>query len=80
MTQTVIKIGNSAGVTIPKNILTQLKLKPGSKVVVEPDSMGGIVVRKKGAVGKSSITPGFVDIVNRVNKRYASSFRELAKK
>ena len=82
MLQKVIKIGNSAGVTISQALRKKLGINPGSEVIVE-EGVGGssINIRKKGSKAySSSITPEFVEMVKRINKRYGPAFKELAKR
>ncbi len=45
-TQTVYQAGNSTAVTIPKEIVRQLNLKPGSRVVVRPLEGNQFIVEK----------------------------------
>ena len=46
MAQKVIKIGKSTGVTIPKDILEEMKLKAGDQITVEYDKKeSSLVVR-----------------------------------
>ena len=84
MSQKVIKIGNSVGVVIPQNLRNKLGVKLGSEVIVEESidkSSINIRIRKKGSKkSSSSITPNFLELVKRVNKRYGPAFRELAKR
>ena len=76
-----MQIGNSVGVIIPADIRKKAKLTKGSKINFEVSSDGKVVISKKGVEYKtSSITPEFLDIVKRVNKRYSKAFKELAKK
>lgn len=80
MEQTVVKIGNSAGVVIPKELRKQAKIKPGDKVLLERDVSGAIVIYPKGKVTRrSSITPEFLDWLKSFNKRYSKTLSELAR-
>ena len=81
MASTMMQIGNSVGVIIPSEVRKKAKLSKGNKVEFEVESDGKIIVSKSGSQAKkSSITPEFLDIVNRVNKKYAKAFRQLAGK
>lgn len=81
MKQRVIQIGNSVGITIPKKILKEAGLKNGSSVYVEKDPNGKtIYITQKEKVFNSSITPDFLGILEKVNKRYDPALRKLAKK
>lgn len=81
MELTAIPIGNSAGVIIPAKLRSQVGLQVGGKVFASVGSNGNSLIL---SVGKknvtSSITPDFLEVVNRINKRYYSLFTSLAKK
>lgn len=82
MLQKVIKVGNSAAVTIPKDFLDQTGIKPGDKVMVDADRVSeSMSVYKAGSKNnKSSITPEFLDTVKKINQRYGPALRKLAEK
>lgn len=80
MKQRVIQIGNSTGVTIPKNILKEAGLKNGSRVYVEKDPNGKtIYVTQKERLFSSTITPDFLVALDKVNKKYRAALKKLAK-
>lgn len=78
MEQKIIRIGNSIGITLPKKITDKLGLKPGNKVNVEKDPSGDDIIISKSGNKASSITPGFLNVLNRVNKRYQKALQKLA--
>lgn len=81
MEQTVIQIGNSIGVVIPQVLQKGNSIKVGDKIIVEIEPVSkAFIVRKRGSVRPSSITPEFLSIVDRVNKRYGRALQELAGK
>jgi putative addiction module antidote len=81
MEQKIIQIGNSTGVIIPKALLNQIGLETGQEVIIEQDpSTNTLIIAKKGAKAKRSITPEFIDILERVNKQYGSVLKELAQR
>lgn len=81
MAQKVIRIGNSTGVIIPKALLEDAGLKPGSQVVIEKEANGILIVREKGKTRKkTSITPEFLDIIDKVNRQYGVALKKLAQK
>lgn len=49
-TQTIYEAGNSTVVTIPKEIVRKLNLKPGSRVTVIPTDENRFVVEKPTAI------------------------------
>ncbi|MEX2012796.1 MAG: AbrB/MazE/SpoVT family DNA-binding domain-containing protein [Candidatus Levyibacteriota bacterium] len=79
MTQKIIQIGNSTGIILPKELLMKKGLKAGSAVFIE-DSNDDLIIISKTAGNYSSITPGFVKILEKVNKKYGPALRALAQK
>ena len=81
MEQSIVSIGNSAGIIIPAKLRSEANVKLGSKVFVSlsPDKKT-FIVSTSNTHRVSSITPEFLKIVERVNKRYGSVFAALAKK
>ncbi len=81
MASTMMQVGNSIGVVIPAEIRKRAKLSKGSKINFEVAPDGRVILSRVGAkYNKSSITPEFLEIVKRVNQRYAKAFKELAGK
>ncbi len=76
--QTVFRAGNSEVVALPKS----LGFKFGDKVIVDRGLTSGSAFISK-ADGKqkiSSITPGFLSILDGINKRYGKALKDLAGK
>lgn len=82
MEQTIIRVGNSVGVILPKTVRDQVGFKPGDKVFVEPDRNGhSLVLHKKGkGIKPITITPEFYNWLEGFNKRYGKALQELARK
>ncbi len=80
MTQKIIKVGNSLGIVIPKDLALQVGIKAGNEVFVEKDPNGMSIVVNKNKVFDSSITPDFLKIVGNINKKYGPALSELAGK
>lgn len=80
--QKIIQIGNSTGVILPKSLLEEIGLETGSEVIIEQDlSDNSLRIVKKGSKSlKSSISPSFVELLEKVNKNYGSALKELAQK
>lgn len=78
MFRTAIKIGNSLGVTMPKNFIKQAGIQAGEKLLVETtmDTLT-IVPKTRGVTG---LTPEFVKSVNDFIGKYKLALKELAKK
>lgn len=83
LTQRLYKNGNSVAVTIPKEYLEELKLKPGSEVVIVHDELEQTITiqsKKKKVSKESSLTPRFMNWLEKFNKEYGSALKELAKR
>ena len=82
MTQKIIQIGNSTGIIIPKVLLDQIGLQPGSEVNVETDTHTNTLVIQNAETSKkaSSISPHFLKVLEKVNTEYEGALRELAQK
>lgn len=80
MQQTVIKVGNSLAVTLPRQFTKAKKLRAGQKVFVETDADLDLVqVRTKSEAG-SALTPEFKKWLDEISTKYESTIRELAKR
>lgn len=78
MTQKVLRVGSSAGITISKEALKALNIKVGDRVQVDIDAKrGGIVIlplrRSRDDVGFSAWTKEFL-------AQYGPALKALAKK
>lgn len=72
MIQQTIQIGNSVGVIIPKNVLKEKKIRVGDKVQVDVEPI------KKGR--KTTLTPQFLDWVDKYIENNRPALEELANK
>lgn len=80
MNQTVIPIGNSYGIIIPKQLMSQTGIKPGSILTVQKDPNGNTILLSQNGKIKSSITPDFLHAVDNINKKYGQAFKDLAER
>jgi putative addiction module antidote len=81
MKQKIIKIGNSTGVIIPKPLLEELDLHEGSIIMVEKGTdKQSISLSKDGPAKKSSVTPEFLERLDKLTQKYAPALKELADK
>jgi len=80
MTQTIIKIGNSQGVTIPKSLLEDLDLKAGSRIDVEVTMDSKMIISKPGTGSQSAaaVSTEFMEKLKGVNQRYGPALKKLA--
>lgn len=80
MTQTIIRIGNSEGVILPKGVRKAMGVKKGSRVDVEVTHDKKVIISKTGSKNSSSlITPEFIEILAGINRRYGPALKKLAK-
>ena len=82
MTQKIIQIGNSTGIIIPKAVLELLGVQTGSEVHLESDASTNTVTLQnaQNAGKKSSISPHFLSVLDKVNREYSGALKELAQK
>lgn len=81
MTQTIINIGNSAGVILPKEVLEKLGIKKGSKVEIEVIDDEKINISPTGTKKtKPHISPELLAWLDSFNARYKNALQELAGK
>lgn len=77
MLQKVIKVGNSAAVTIPKYFLNSAKIKIGDKVFTDCDEESNILfISSKSFKG---VTPEFIKYTNEFIKKNRKALEELAR-
>lgn len=76
MIQKVLKVGSSAAVTIPKEVLREFGLSIGDRVQVETDKKRRIVMVKS----LIQVEQELVDWTDRFIKRYRTALVALAKK
>ncbi len=80
LTQTVVKIGNSLGVTLPSEFVTKNKVKAGAKIAVT-HSNGSITYSPR--IPKSTHYEAATDdewfkLIKEVEKNYGNALDELA--
>lgn len=81
MTQTIINIGNSQGIILPKDILNKLNIKKGDVLDIDLEDDGRVVISKKGLKKtKAKVSPELLVWLDGFNKRYKDALQELASK
>ena len=80
MKQKIIKIGNSAGIILPKEIRKELGLKLGDSVAIEYNAQEGVAQIGSKNKTSPSIQPEFYDWLQKFNAKYKTALTELAKK
>lgn len=79
MAQKIIKIGKSAGITLPKTILEKLGAKTGEEVVVDYNEKDdAVTVKRHGA--NSSHHQKIATLTDNFVEQYRGDLEELAKK
>ena len=82
MRRKICAIGNSYGVSIPKEVLEKLHLTPGTQVEVKVDEKAKKIIIEP-SIHKSfreTIERGFATQVNDFIKQYKPALKALAKK
>jgi len=78
--QTVMQVGNSLAVTLPKQFVDGKKIKAGQKVLVDADiDLSVVQIRTENSVSPK-LTPEFKQWLDKFNSRYKKGLTELAKK
>lgn len=78
MLQTVIQVGNSLAVTIPRAFVKASKIKAGQKVFVEADPDLELVQMRVKNGATVSLTPEFKQWLDEVTTKHAKTIKELA--
>lgn len=82
MLQKIIQVGNSAAVTIPREIFNQLKLKVGGQVLIDFDTEENVLRInprvKKTQKAKTSLKPEFVAWADKFIEDNKELFKTLA--
>lgn len=81
MTQKIIKVGNSAALTLPIQFLKEANLKIGDEMTVETNGKLKYVIAKPKKLGDqvSSLTPEFKEWLDNFMVEYKPILKKLAK-
>lgn len=80
MTQKIIKVGNSYGVILPKEIIERYNLTIGQVVEIDTNILPqAIVIRSENTKDVSMITPEFKDWLDTFTGKHKKLLQELAK-
>ena len=81
MLQKVIKVGNSAAVTIPKSFMQEAGINIGDNIYLEPDLLSkSILMKTKKLKGRLSVSQESKTWIENFIKKYRPMLEELAKK
>ncbi len=77
----ILRVGDSAAITLPSKFLHEVGWKPGHEVLVETDARTEtIVVRPARRAGKVRISPEFAAWVEEFIEEHEPLLKELARK
>ncbi len=81
MKRKLVQAGSSLAVTLPADVVKELKLEKGDEVDVTVHPQTGAVTIRAGArqFEDGKVSRRFAKVAEAVADRYADSFRELAK-
>lgn len=80
MIQKIIKVGNSAAVTIPREFLLKSDLEVGDKMIMESDFLNKILLIKPQAMSrKIYLSPEFFSWLSEISQKYEKTIKELAR-
>jgi antitoxin component of MazEF toxin-antitoxin module len=81
MQRQLVQIGKSLAVTLPSEVVKELKLKKGQPVEVSVHPTSGAVTIRPGIkyFDDGKVTRRFKEQSEEVRRRYDSAFRELAR-
>lgn len=80
MEQTIMQVGNSLAITLPRLFVKARKLKAGQKVYVDADPTVDILQVRINGKAASALTPEFKQWLDKITKKYGDTIRELARK
>lgn len=81
MIQKIIKVGNSAALTIPQSFIKKVGWKVGDELVVEGDVQTKLLlVKEKSSPYNTRITPEFKQWLDNFTERNSALLEELAMK
>ena len=81
MTQTIINIGNSQGIILPKEVLNKLNMKKGDSLTIQLEGEESIILSKKSyKKTEPKVSPELLSWLEAFNKRYKNALQELASK
>ncbi len=81
MERKLVQIGSSLAVTLPSEVVKELKLRKGHKVDVTVHPRTGAVTIRAGIrqFANGKVTKEFREVAGQIRRRHDSAFRELAK-
>lgn len=78
MQQTIIKVGNSAGIVLPQGIRKDIGLEIGDSVKISKGKKGEIVVSKARKIKTGGVNAKFMKMVDEFIVEHEDVLKELA--
>ena len=80
MIQKIIRVGNSAALTLPKEFLDETGLQVGDEMMVETNKRARAVYAKPAvASAKMDLTPEFYNWLDTISQKYEKTIKKLAR-
>lgn len=80
MVQKIIKVGNSAALTLPKEFLREARLHIGDEMFVETNATAQMFLAKtKRQMGKMNLSPEFFAWLDEISLKYKNVIKKLAR-
>lgn len=80
MIQKIIKVGNSAALTLPIEFLQEANLHIGDEMIVETSVAAKMFMAKKTKqTGRMNLTPEFFAWLDEISKKYKVVIKKLAR-
>ena len=80
MIQKIIRVGNSAALTLPKGFLDEAGLQVGDEMMVETNHQAKAVYAKPVSDrAKLNLTPEFYNWLDTISQKYEKTIKELAR-
>lgn len=81
MIQKIIKVGNSAAITIPKIFLQEANLHIGEDVAIETNLQEKtLLLKPKNKANEMYLTPEFYQWLDTISEKYEDAIKELARR
>lgn len=80
MLQTVMRVGNSLAITLPKQFVDAKKIKAGQKMLVDADNDLSMIQVRTQTSKAPKVTPEFKQWLDGFNARYKTGLSELVNK
>ena len=81
MLQKIIKVGNSAALTIPQDFLKKAGWKVGDAIAVDADKTERVIfIKEPDSTFNTKLTPEFKEWLDEIGRKYKKTIKELAQR